>query len=117
MEGREPRSLRRLDHFVRAQAPGAHPDALDAAVHDRAHRLQVGLEAPRTDVVRVTHLSSHNRALAADFTPLRHRNPSISMTKLPDYQISHFFYCFIAESQCSAAFPLTMRHISNQVVV
>src|SRR5262245_3633449 len=78
---------RRLDHFVRAQAPGADANALDAAVDHRAHDLKIRLEPARAHVVRVTVLPADHRRLAADFTLLRHNAPTNSphhqLTKLP----------------------------------
>src|SRR5215207_5826608 len=45
--------LRRFDDFVRSQTASADANAPDAAVDQGPHGLQVRLEPPRTDVVRV----------------------------------------------------------------
>src|SRR6185436_8645843 len=65
-------ALRRLDDFVRSQAARADANALDAAVDQGPHGLQVRLEPPRTDVVRVAVVTSHDRTLSANLATLSH---------------------------------------------
>ena len=61
-----------FDDFVRSQAARADANALDAAVDQCPHRLQVRLEPPRADVVRVAVLTPHDRTLSANLATLGH---------------------------------------------
>src|SRR5204862_794929 len=65
-------ALRRFRHLAAAQAPRADADALNPAVDNRTHELQVRLEPPRAHVVRVAVLPADHRSLAANLTSLRH---------------------------------------------
>ena len=56
-----------------ADAPGARPDILRLSVHHRADALQVWQPAPFGHVMSVGDITAGHRALAADFTSLRHR--------------------------------------------
>jgi hypothetical protein len=65
-------SLRGFDHFLRSEAPRADADAFDTPVDDRPNRLEVRLEPPRADIVRVADLPSHHGTFSANLTPLGH---------------------------------------------
>jgi hypothetical protein len=66
------RTLCRLDDLIGPETPGADAHALGSAIDDGANVLQIRLETPRTDVMRVTHLAADNRLLAANLTMLGH---------------------------------------------
>ena len=53
-------------------APGAHFDVLRPSIHHHAGALKVRQPTPLGHVVRVRDITSGHRALAADFTSLRH---------------------------------------------
>ena len=61
-----------LDDLAGPQAAGAHPQALNAAVDDGTHRLEVGFEPAGPDVVCVADGAAHDGALVADFAALGH---------------------------------------------
>jgi hypothetical protein len=69
---------RRLDDFVGTQAARANADALDTAIDERPHCLKIGLEPACADVVSVTHLTSHNRSLSAEFTTFGHSSTCVN---------------------------------------
>lgn len=58
--------------LARPDTAGADLDVLRAAVHHRAHSLDVGFPSPLGQVVSVGDVVSGHRAFAADFTSLRH---------------------------------------------
>jgi len=67
---------RRLRDLSRADASGAHLDVPWSAVDHRPDALDIGQPAPLAHIVGVGDFASGHRALAADFTSLRHRrNP------------------------------------------
>ena len=67
---------RRLGDLSRANASGADLDVLWSAVDHRADALNIGQPASLAHIVGVGDLAPSHRALAADFTSLRHcRNP------------------------------------------
>ena len=55
-----------------SDATGAHLDVFRFAVHHRTNFLDVGQPPPLGHVVGVRNVASRHRALAADFTSLRH---------------------------------------------
>src|SRR5262249_60089176 len=61
-----------LDDLAPSQAARADADPLGSALHDRPHRHQVRQPSPRGDVVRVTDLIAHDRALPTHITALGH---------------------------------------------
>lgn len=61
-----------LDDLARLQATRAHAQALDPAVHQRADTLEVRLEPPCRDVVRVADIPPDDRAFSAKFAAFRH---------------------------------------------
>jgi hypothetical protein len=65
-------SLRCLNHFVRAQTPGAHANPFDTPVDECANQLKIRLEPSSADIVRMAHLPPDHRTLATDFTSLCH---------------------------------------------
>src|ERR1041385_5901963 len=66
-------SARGLLNLARPDAPRANVDAPDRAFHDGADALQIRHPPAGAHVVRVAHLVSENRRLAADFTHFCHR--------------------------------------------
>ena len=67
---------RRLGDLARPDAPGADPHVLRSTVDHRPNALEIGQPAPLAHIVGVGDFASAHRALAADFTSLRHRrNP------------------------------------------
>lgn len=58
-----------FDDFASFQATRADANALGATADQRAHRLQVGIEAAIRPVVRVTDAMTELRPLAADIAP------------------------------------------------
>jgi len=62
-------------HLAGAEAPRADADPLDTAVDDRSDELQVRLESPGADVVRVAVLAPYDRSLPAHFTSFGHFSP------------------------------------------
>jgi hypothetical protein len=58
-----------FDDFARFKAARADANALGATADQRAHRLQVGIEAAIRPVVRVTDAMTELRPLAADIAP------------------------------------------------
>jgi hypothetical protein len=61
-----------LGDLVRPDAPRADADALVATIDDRTDPLEVRLEAPGADVMRVAEGSSDDGLLTAHFTLLGH---------------------------------------------
>jgi hypothetical protein len=61
-----------LDDLVRAKAPGADAEPLNAAIHECADPLEIRLEAPSGDIVRVTDIPAHDGAFSAKFAAFRH---------------------------------------------
>ena len=59
--------------LARADAPSAGLDVLRPAIHHRSHAVEIGQPPPLAHVVGVGDLATCHRALAADFTSLRHR--------------------------------------------
>ena len=60
------------------EAAGADPDSLRLAVHPGVNRLQVDVETPLPDVVRVADGIAESRFLAAYFASLSHRSSKIA---------------------------------------
>ncbi len=61
-----------LDHFVGPQTPRADTQALDAAIHERAHALKIRFEPARGDIVRVADITAEDRPFSAEFAAFRH---------------------------------------------
>src|SRR5215471_9494248 len=61
-----------LGDLARAQAPRADADPAGRAVDQGLHRLQIGLEPARTDVVGVGNRPADHRTFVADFAALGH---------------------------------------------
>ena len=83
-----------LGDLARADAPGAHLDVLRCAVHHRAHALEIGQPPSLGHVVSVRDVAPAHRALAADFTSLRHfrippRGPHMGLNFIT--QVALFF--------------------------
>ena len=77
-EAGEERGLnsRRFRDLSRTDASGANLQVFWSAVDHRPDALEIGQPAPLADIVGMGYLASAHRALAADFTSLRHRrNP------------------------------------------
>jgi hypothetical protein len=74
-------SLRGFDHLLGAEAPRADADAFDTAVDDRPNRLEVRLEPPRADIMRMANLPAHHGTLSANLTPLGHIQYTVAFTK------------------------------------
>src|SRR5437762_8595311 len=98
-------ALCRLHHLVRSQTAGADANSSGAAVHDGADGLQVGLEAARAHVVRMTVLASDHRALAADLTtlsqldppcPSMHQDQERQRTQSPQRRLEISFVVFVS---------------------
>ena len=66
------RLLRDFLNFTVADAGRAGANALVSAIDDRANRLQIDVPAAIGHVVRVTHLVSELRTLAAQITNSGH---------------------------------------------
>ena len=67
---------RRLGDLARPDAPGADLHVFRSAIDHRPDALDIGQPTPLAHIVGVGDLTSGYRALAADFTSLRHRrNP------------------------------------------
>ena len=82
--------------FAGADAAGAHPHILRPSVDHCPNPLKVGQPAPLTHIVSVGDIVARHRALAADFTSLRHfrtppRKPhkgvELNSTGGADYQV------------------------------
>jgi hypothetical protein len=58
-----------FNDFARFQAARTDANALGATANQRAHRLQVGIEAAVRPVVRVTDAMTELRPLAANIAP------------------------------------------------
>jgi len=58
-----------FDDLASFQAARTDANALGATANQRAHRLQVGIEAAIRPVVRVTDAMTELRPLAADIAP------------------------------------------------
>jgi hypothetical protein len=58
-----------FDDFAGFQAARADANALGATADQRAHRLQVGIEAAIRPIIRVTDAMTELRPLAADIAP------------------------------------------------
>ena len=61
-------------HFAGSQAPGADANALNGAILHDAHALKIGIELPRTHIVRVRNRAPEGRRLGANITLHRHDN-------------------------------------------
>src|SRR5262249_56646240 len=72
-------------HLPAAQAARAHANPSHSAVDHRLHRLQVRLEAPGADVVRVTVLPAYDRRPSADLTFFRHDVPQFLTSLVPHF--------------------------------
>ena len=57
-------------------AAGAHLHVLRSAIHHRAYALEIGKPSPFGYIMGVGDVAPSHRALAADFTSLRHSNSS-----------------------------------------
>ena len=55
---------------------GAHLQVLRSPIHHRAYTLEIGKPSPFGYIVGVGDVAPSHRALAADFTSLRHSNSS-----------------------------------------
>ncbi len=62
----------RLDHAIGFDALRADTNALNAAVDEGAHPLQIGVPASVGLVVRVAHIVTESRSLATDITHAGH---------------------------------------------
>jgi hypothetical protein len=60
---------RGLDDFAGLQAARTDAEALGATADERAHRLQVGVEAAVRTVIRVRNAMTELRSLAANIAP------------------------------------------------
>ena len=61
-----------LDHLVRPEATGAHPQALDTTVDERPDALKIRFEPARRDIVCVADIPAENRPFSAEFAAFRH---------------------------------------------
>ena len=83
-----------LGDLARTDASGANLDVLRRTVHHRAHALEIGQPPSLGHVVSVRDVAPAHRALAADFTSLRHfrippRGPHMGLNFIT--QVALFF--------------------------
>ena len=66
------RCLAGLDDLIGPEAPRAHPETLNAAIHKGADALKIRFESARSDIVRVADITAEDRPFSAEFAAFRH---------------------------------------------